>query len=119
VCPAHQRPDQPAPLVLAIRRDQLDLAGRDRHAAEDEGLVEQRGGGDDPVAVDHHRAGRPTCLGIGHHEPMVDRVRGVATCGEQCTDLVEVVRGTRTQDQPAGQGRTHRASFAGGCGRRH
>ena len=107
VRPAHQSPDQAATLVRRVGGHQVDLPGGERDragaVADPDLLVEQQGGGDHPVAVDDDRARTVAGVRVLHHQPVVDRVVGVATGREQRTDLLVVGRCARSQQQPAGQ----------------
>lgn len=59
VGPVHQCPDEPASFVFPVGGNQFDLVGGQVHAADAYFFVEERCGGDDPVAVDDHGAGGP------------------------------------------------------------
>ncbi|SNS18096.1 hypothetical protein SAMN05216276_1005139 [Streptosporangium subroseum] len=101
--PPHELPYEPAPFVLPVRGDQFDLSGGEPHLGDAQFLVEERRGGDDPVAVDHHGAGRPAGVGIRHDQPVVEGVVGLAPFGEERTDLLDVRRARLSQDEAVGQ----------------
>ncbi|GAA4224634.1 hypothetical protein GCM10023075_20670 [Streptosporangium album] len=103
VRPPHQRPHEPTTLILPVRGHQLDLAGGEPHIGETQFLIKERRGGDDPIAVDHHGAGRPPGVGIRHDQPVVEGVGRLTAFGEECTDLVKVRRTRLSQDETVSQ----------------
>ena len=105
VAPLHQCPGEAAPLVACCRGDELDLASGYGVPAEVELLVQQGGGGDDTVTVDHDGGTGQTGVPVVQDEAQVLTVCWLAAFLEELRGLIDLLRPDRPQDQVLGNRR--------------
>ena len=105
MAPLHQCPGEAAPLVACCRGDELDLASGYGVPAEVELLVQQGGGGDDTVPVDHDGGTGQTGVPVVQDEAQVLTVCWLAAFLEELRGLIDLLRPDRPQDQVLGNQR--------------